>query len=122
MTKKQNKIENKFIKRFGRELAEKIKEAAESHANGANNEKIGDYFKWALLIVIGYQCLEKKEYRDYHGIKFPKGVKWLDIKKWIRDNAELETYQGDLDYLALFAGVYDYYVKKPYAQKTKENN
>jgi len=119
--KKEN-IEQKFVKRFGKELAEKIKEAALSHADGINNEKIGDFFKWALLMVIGYQCLEKKEYRKYHGIKFPKGVRWATIKKWIRDNANLASYQGSLDYLSLFAGTYDYYVKKPEKGQKKFKN
>lgn len=112
--KKQNKkikmeIRDKFIKHWGKELAEKIEMAAEGHRDGINDEKIGNYFQWCLLMCISYQCLEVPEYRKYHGIP---DIDWLKLKKWIKDNAELENYKGSLDYLSLYAGVYDYFVVK----------
>jgi hypothetical protein len=105
-----NKIKEKFIKDWGEELANKIEEAANYHRNGVNDQEIGDPFKWALLICIGYHCLENKEYRKFHGIP---NLNWRKLKKWIRDNAELESYKGDLDYISLFCGVYNYYLKRP---------
>lgn len=113
---KENKIEKKFIKDWGKELADKVKEAAESHRNEVNGKNIGEYFKWALLICIGYQCLEIPEYREYHNIP---NLNWNKMKKWIRDNAELGTYQGDCDYLSIFSGKYNYFMPK---QKSKKLN
>lgn len=108
MKKEKENVRKKFIKDWGEELAKKFEEAAEKHRNGINDREIGDYFKWALLICIGYQCLEKPEYRKYHGIG---RLNWRKMKKWIRDNAELEIYRGDFDYLAWAAGKYDYFLK-----------
>ncbi len=107
---KKTKIERKFIKDWGEELAEKVWRAANSHANEVNSKNKGsDPFKWALLICIGYQCLKKPEYRKYHGIE---RLNWRKMKKWIKDNAELSTHDGDVDYLTLFAGGYNYFINK----------
>lgn len=106
--KERTKIEEKFVKDWGEELAQKVWECAYSHANGINDANKGsDPFKWALLIVIGYQCFEIEDYRKYHGVP---DLDWEKMKKWIRDNAELETHDGDCDYLSLWAGRYNYYV------------
>jgi hypothetical protein len=99
-------IRKQFEKDFSKELAEKIVKAAISHGNGINNKEIGDEFKWALLMIIGYQCAEKKEYREYHGID----CDWEEVKKWIKKNAELKTYKGDYDYLSMMAGIYNEYI------------
>jgi len=108
--KKQNKnIREKFVEEWGEELATAIEKAADSHRDGVNDREIGDPFKWALLICIGYQCLEKKKFRKYHSMP---DFSWKKLKRWIRDNAELGTYKGDLDYLALFCGTYNYYCQK----------
>lgn len=98
-----NKIREKFVKDWGEELTKKVESAANEHANGVNNVNIGDPFKWALLICIGYECLSAPQCRKYHGIK---NLNWSKMKQWIKDNAELKTYKGDLDYLALFTGGY----------------
>jgi hypothetical protein len=113
-----NEIREKFVKDWGEELANKIEEAANYHRNGINDQNIGDPFKWALLICIGYRCLENKEYRKFHGIP---NLNWKKLKKWIKENAELGSYRGDLDYISLFLGVYNYYLKKPPMLKQKKS-
>ena len=107
-------IRKKFVEEWGEELASKIEEAAESHRNGVNDREASDYFQWALIICIGHRCLEKRKNRKYHRI--PQ-LNWKKLKKWIRDNANLGEYMGDVDYLSLFAGDYDYYIY----QKKKNN-
>jgi hypothetical protein len=95
-------IRNKFVEAFGEEEAERIEAAADSHANESNSQRVGsDPFKWALLICIGYNCLDK--FATYHGIKTP----WQTLKPWIIKNAELSSHNGDFDHLAMLAGTYD---------------
>ena len=100
-------IREKFVQKFGEELAQKIEEAANSHRNGVNDVDIGDYFQWALLICIGYECLSNPEYRKFHNI--PE-INWEEISKWIKENAELDNYSGSLDYLSFMAGIYNHFV------------
>lgn len=101
-------IREQFIKDFDEETADKIINAAKYHANGINNENIGsDEFKWALCIIISYQCAEIDRYRSYHGItKYP----WERIKNWIKSNGYLDTHDGSFDYIALVAGIYNEYM------------
>ena len=107
-TKKKESIRNIFVKQFGEKLADSLERAAMEHGNGINDTNLGsDPFKWVLLICIGYQCFELKRFRDYHNIK---GASYKDIKKWIKDNAELGSHDGDSDYLSLVAGVYKEFV------------
>ena len=99
----------KFVEVFGEEQAQRIEAAAKEHENGVHDNKGSDPFKWALLICIGYQCISSTQYREYHGIK----LSWKRVKKWIKENADLGSHDGDCDYLALFAGKYNEYIKKP---------
>jgi hypothetical protein len=109
-------IREKFVNDFGEEFASKLECAADCHANGINSENKGsDPFKWVLLICIGYQCFEIKEYREYHGL--PNIPTYATLKKWIRNNADLGTHDGDCDNLSLVAGVYTPFVKS--SKKTK---
>ena len=87
--------------------------AAKYHENGVNSKCKGDDpFKWALVICIGYQCCEKSDYREYHGITAP----WDEIKAWIKAHGHLDTHNGDCDYLALFAGVYNEFLPEKETQ------
>jgi hypothetical protein len=94
MTDKETKtIRDIFVKDFGEEEAQAFEQAAIEHSNGLNsNNKGSDPFKWVLTIVIGYDCFQK-EYRKYHNITTPT----KKIKKWIKDNADLGTHDGDFD-------------------------
>lgn len=101
-------ISEAFADRFGTEQTTKVVDAANEHRNGVNDRNLGsDPFKWALLICIGYECLSKDEYREHHGITAP----WDEIRQWIKDEADLTNHDGDCDYICLFAGGYDEYVK-----------
>lgn len=108
-------IRGRFVRDFGETTAAKIEAAASGHSNGINSERKGDDpFKWALLICIGYQCMEKGDFRKHHGIK----PKWSKLKAWIKRHGELNTHNGDCDYLSMMSGVYNEYMpKKPQAEK-----
>jgi hypothetical protein len=106
-------IRNEFIKTFGLEETEAIENAAEGHKNGIHDKKGTDPFKWALLICIGHECMMIDSYRKYHGIKHP----WEEIKSWIKNNAHLETHDGDYDFLAALCGKYNEYMPEKIEQK-----
>lgn len=100
-------IRKAFVKKFGEDQAKAIEAAAQGHANGVNDGSRGsDPFKWALLIAIGYQCIELDDYRSYHGITAP----WAEVKQWMIDHAKLDEHDGDVDYLTAFSGGYDEYM------------
>ena len=100
-------LRDSFVERFGEEQCAAVERAACEHANGINDVNKGsNHFRWCISIVLGYQCVSKDSFRTYHGITAP----WPDMQRWIKDNAHLERHDGDVDYLALFAGVYDEYM------------
>jgi hypothetical protein len=106
--KKTKSVRTSFVKAFGENEAKAIEAAARFHANGINDGKLGsDPFKWALTIIIGYQCAEIASYRAHHKITAP----WNKIKTWIKKHGELKSHDGDMDYLALMAGTYNEYCK-----------
>jgi hypothetical protein len=100
-------IRESFVERFGADQAVAVFRAAEEHGNGINNGNLGtDPFKWAITICLGYECMSKEGYREHHGIT----ASWDEIDQWIKDEADLASHDGDMDYLALFAGVYKDYI------------
>lgn len=105
-------VRSKFVELFGEDNCAAIERAARGHANGINNKKIGsDPFKWALCICIGYECMSKESYRKEHGIT----ADWDALRAAIKTHGELNTHDGDVDYLAMFAGVYNEFMPSPEA-------
>lgn len=101
-------VRGSFVEQFGEDQAAALERAAEGHANGINSERRGDDpFKWAILIAIGYQCAEKEDFRDYHGITAP----WDEVKAWIKAHADLASHNGDCDFICLFVGGYNDFVQ-----------
>lgn len=99
---------SKFVKAFGEEQTAAIEAAAEMHWSETNGGNKGpDPFKWVLLIAIGYGCIKKERFREYHGITVP----YDDLKSWIIESADLDSHVGDSDYLAMFCGTYNEFVK-----------
>jgi hypothetical protein len=99
-------VRESFVARFGESDAAAIEAAAAEHKNGVHDEPGSDYFRWAVVIAIGYQCMELAGYREYHGIT----ATWADIKDWIKSDGDLARHDGDSDYLAVFAGTYNEFV------------
>jgi hypothetical protein len=100
-------IRELFVIKFGEDEAKAIEEAANSHKNGVHDNKGTDPFKWALLICIGYQCMEVESYREHHIIK----TEWATLKQWIKNHADLSSHDGDCVFLALFTGAYNEFMK-----------
>jgi hypothetical protein len=105
-------VRAKFVELFGEDQCAAVEMAARGHANEVNSGNKGsDPFKWALTIVLGYQCCEVDRYREDHGIT----LNWDAFRATIKEHGELNSHDGDVDYLALMAGVYEPYIVKPEA-------
>ena len=95
-----------FVVRFGETNALHIEWAADSHKNGVHDKPGSDPFRWAILICIGWQCLEK--FAEYHEIT----CAWEDVRDWLKTHKDyISAHDGDVDYLAVFTGVYDEFVE-----------
>ena len=100
-------IRDKFVEDFGEEAAAAIESAAHQHGNGINNQNIGsDPFRHSIVVCLGYECMSK--YKKEYGIK----PAWARVKKWIKDNGQLDKHDGDCDYIFLMTGGYSEYMPK----------
>jgi hypothetical protein len=94
-----------FISHFGEENALAIEAAADSHKNGVHDKEGSDRLRWALLICIGYDCIEK--YSADHQIT----CSWEDVRDWMKMHKEyIGKHDGDSDYLAMLCGRYNEFV------------
>jgi hypothetical protein len=100
-------IRASFVAAFGEEQAERLQIAGDGHRGGMlDGGKHGpNPFQDAIVIAIGWECFTRPEFRKCHGITAPVD----ELKTWIREHGELNSYQGPIDYLALLAGWYDEY-------------
>jgi len=103
-------LREKFVARFGEDDAKAIEAAADRHVlkDGADARTGSDPFRWALVICIGYQCMEIEGYRKEHNIV----SEWIDLQDWIIRNAELKDHDGGFDAISMFAGTYNVYCGK----------
>ena len=95
----------RFAARFGTDLAEKIERAAEHHTKvlPAPLSQGSDPFRFALVWAIGFECLTRPAFRREHGITAP----WADLSAWIRDEADLASYDGTMDLAGRGFGLFD---------------
>jgi hypothetical protein len=111
---KQVSKRESFVARFGEDQACAIEKAAEGHKNGIHDNPGNDPFRWAIAICIGYQCMEKEEYRAFHGITVPVE----EVKAWCQGDGDLAGYSGDVAYVGLFASAYNGWVKPTVEEAT----
>jgi hypothetical protein len=98
-------IRESFVEHFGEADAYAVECAAAEHMNPYNSERKGDdHFLWAIVICIGSECMSR--YSDYHGIKAP----WEEVRAWIKNHANIGEHIGDIDYLAMFVGLYQEFI------------
>lgn len=101
--------DREFTHRFGAKTYDAILSAAAEHGNGINDvEKGDDVFRWALLVCIGYECLTRPAFIAYHEIAHADA-----IVAWMKEPAQrawIAAHNGDMDYLAMFAGVYNQFM------------
>jgi hypothetical protein len=103
-------VRDSFVKHFGQHNAICVENCAHEHRNGINNQNTGsDPFKHALLLVIGYQCIEK--YAVYHKFDMSK-ISRFRFERWCVEHAHLDTHDGDCDYISLIAGIYNKFMPK----------
>lgn len=101
-------VRESFVEIFGKEQAHRIELAANEHSNDVNSTSKGaDPFKWAVLVCIGYECVSRPSFAQYHQITIGQDK----FKEWCLEHGELGTHDGDSDYLALFCGTYEPYLK-----------
>ncbi len=108
-------VRAKFAELFGEEQCAAIERAASGHKNGVHDREGSDPFKWALCICIGFECMSRDSFRAEHGITVP----WEALRQAIKDHGALDTHDGDVDFLAMFAGVYQEFM--PQTEATKES-
>jgi hypothetical protein len=95
----------RFVARFGPDLAEMIERVAEHHTKvlPAPLDQGSDPFRFALVWAIGFECLTRPAFRREHGITAP----WADLSAWIRDEADLASYDGTMDLAGRGFGLFD---------------
>jgi hypothetical protein len=99
-------VRDSFVETFGEEAAQAVEDAAQGHENGVHDNRGSDPFKWAIAICIGYECMSKDDYREWHGFT----PEWESVKNWIKEHGELGTHDGDVDYISLVIGAYNEFV------------
>lgn len=62
-----------------------------------------DPFRFALVWTIGFECLTRPTFRQEHGIT----ATWADLAVWIRDEADLGSYDGTMDLAGRCLGFFD---------------
>ena len=100
-------VRESFVERFGEEQASLIEGAVESHSNMIPwpQDKGSDPFKWVVLRAIGFECVT--QYKEAHGITVDEG----ELRDWCLNEGNLSSHDGDFDFLAAFAGIYEGWVK-----------
>ena len=104
-------MREKYIKKFGEKQAQRIEEAATTHylsgATVSGKNKGSNPFKWAILTIIDFQCVEK--YAKEHGITVSNNK---FMKFCVKHRKELGEHDGDIGWIGVVAGVFDFINKK----------
>jgi hypothetical protein len=95
----------RFVARFGSDLAETVERAAEHHTKvlPAPLVRGSDPFRFAIVWAIGFECLSRPEFRLEHGIT----ASWADLLGWIRDEADIASFDGTMDMSGRGRGLFD---------------
>lgn len=93
---------NKFAERFGKDEADAIVMAARQHASTDNPGS--DEFRWAITIVIGWDCVSC--FAEHHGITISND----DFISWVKENADIKNHDGDFDILGGVCGCYNQFL------------
>jgi hypothetical protein len=94
-------VRDSFIEHFGAKNASAIESAAIQHNHETHKNPGNDTFQWSICMVLSYQCVE--QFAADHEI----GISNEDFLQWVRDHADLDNYDGDVDALGLAVGCYD---------------
>jgi hypothetical protein len=106
-------LRDSFVNKFGESNAIALEQAAESHKNGVHDNLGSDYFRWATLIAIGYQCVDNPDFATYHKIS----VSPQSWNAWLVEHRkEFLAHDGDVDHLSAFCGVYSFLTDNPWSE------
>lgn len=85
----------RFIARFGTDLAETVERVVESHIKVIPGvvDLGSDPFQFSLVWAVGFECLSNPGFRAEHGVV----PAWADLEAWIRDEADLASFDGTMD-------------------------
>jgi hypothetical protein len=97
-----------FVEHFGKEQARALERACNSHLDlmGCNINRGSDPFKYVIIVVIGFSCVEEEEYRKKHGII----ISFDEFKEWVKRHGNLASHDGDWDELSVIDGTYKEYI------------
>jgi hypothetical protein len=95
----------RFVAHFGPDLAETIEHVTEHHAKvlPAPLDHGSNSFRFALVWTIGFECLTRPAFRQEHGIT----AAWAELSAWIRDEADLTSFDGTMDLAGRGRGLFD---------------
>lgn len=98
-------LRERFVARFGLDLAETIERGIEDHAKKYPMvlDRGSDPFRFVLVWAVGFECLVDPAFRREHGITVP----WADLAAWIRAEADLASYDGTMDLAGRGFGSFD---------------
>lgn len=112
-----SRIRDSFVDTFGEEEAKRVEEAAKVHLDEVNPYDVlgtahkknrgHDPFQWAIVMVIAYNCIKNPGYREWHGFK----IGWDEFDEWVKLEADLTSYEGEFDAMALMLGEFTPYLE-----------
>jgi hypothetical protein len=98
-------LREKFVARFGEDNAAAVEAAGRGHAEELIRpdgiDQGSDPFRTWVVFCIGFECLTK--YRVDHGITADSE----DLRRFVREEADLRHHDGDFDALGLLVGAYE---------------
>lgn len=101
-------IRGAFVERFGAENADRVEACAQQHKTwrdfDAERGYGSDVFRWAVLMVISFECLTR--FAASHGFT----CDGAEVYAWLKEPAQrdwLAAHDGDFDAIAMLSGAYN---------------
>ena len=108
MSQLDTDVRASFVAQFDKVEAKLIERAAQEHKDGIGvaAHKGESPFRWALTVVIGFDCVNNETYRQYHGITLDPE----EFASWCRHHAQLRSFTDGGDMLGMLGGHYQRYL------------
>ena len=97
-----------FVVQFDKIEAKLIERAAQEHKSGmgVTAHKGDSPFRWALSVVIGFDCVDVEAFRQHHGITLDPE----EFASWCRQHAQLRSFTDGGDILGMLGSHYQRYL------------
>jgi hypothetical protein len=98
-------LRSRFAARFGEALAVSLEEAVDAHVAKLAFvvERGSSPFRFTLVWAVGLECLSRAQFREEHGVT----AAWSDLCIWIRQHADLASFDGTFDWAGRAIGQFD---------------